>query len=326
MARPLRIEYDGAWYHVMNRGAGGRPVFPAVPDGAAFLDLLGQVSERFAIEVHAYCLMDDRYHLLVRTPRGNLGRAMRHLNGVYTQAYNRRHGRDGPLFRGRYKAILVDAEGYLARLGRYLHRQPEETAVVGRAEHYRWSSLRAYFGLAPTPAWLHTQATLDLFGKRRPRRRYRAYVADGGDEELRAFYGRKRLDPVLGDASFRDRIHHRLGRRADEPEISDLRRLRPRPSLERVSRLTASAFGVEGKELLVVRRGRGAGNLPRMVAMALGRSPGGHALKDIARHFGLGHYSSVTAAATRLERRLRDDATLRATVAELRASLAAAPD
>ncbi len=124
MSRPLRIEFDGAWYHVMNHGSGGGEVFADEPDGAAFLGLLCAVSDRFGIEVHAYCLMHSHYHLLIHTPGGNLGRAMRHLNGVYTQAHNRRHGRDGPLFRGRYKAILVDAENYLARLGRYIHRVP----------------------------------------------------------------------------------------------------------------------------------------------------------------------------------------------------------
>ncbi len=326
MSRPLRIEFEGAWYHVTNRGAGGRQVFGSVADATAFLDLLGRVSERFAVEVHAYCLTADRYHLLVCTPRGNLGHAMRHLNSVYTQDSNRRHGGDGPLFRGRYRAILVDAEAYLARLGRYLHRLPEAAALVRRAEHYRWSSLRAYLGLAPAPSWLHTRASLDSLGGAASRRRYRDYMAEDGDAELVAFYGGTRLDPVLGDAAFRARILRRLGARADEPELADARRLRPRPSLERVSRLTAAAFGVAEPALYVVRRGRGAGNVARMVALALARDPGGHPLKDIARQFRLGHYSSVTAAAGRLDRRLGDDPALAATVAELRARLTATPD
>ena len=130
------------------------PVFSDERDGEAFLGLLGEVSERFGIEVHAYCLMHSHYHLLIHTPRGNLGRAMRHLNGVYTQLHNRRHGRDGPLFRGRYKAILVEAEGFLARLGRYIHRVPVAAAAVTRVEYYLWSSYRAYVGRAPAPPWL----------------------------------------------------------------------------------------------------------------------------------------------------------------------------
>lgn len=318
MSRPLRIEFDGAWYHVMNHGSGGGEVFADEPDGAAFLGLLGEVSERFGIEVHAYALMRSHYHLLIHTPRGNLGRAMRQLNGVYTQIHNRRHGRDGPLFRGRYKAILVDAEQYLARLGRYIHRVPVTAAVVTRVEYYLWSSTRAYIGRAPAPPWLRMRATLERFGKRGRRQRYRAYVAED-DAELRAFYGQKRLSPVLGDAAFRDRMRRRLG--ADRPEVADSRRITAPPSLERIARLTAATFGVDQAELLVERRGRGAGNLPRMVAMALGRHPGGHRLGDIAGYFGVGHYSSVTAAARRLDRRMRDDEGLAATVAELRAEL-----
>ncbi len=325
MSRPLRIEYDGAWYHVMNRGSGAGDIFSDERDGEAFLGLLGEVSERFGIEVHAYCLMHGHYHLLIHTPRGNLGRAMRHLNGVYTQVHNRRHGRDGPLFRGRYKAILVEAEAYLARLGRYIHRVPVAAAAVTRVEYYLWSSYRAYVGRAPAPPWLRMRATLDRFGKAGAGARYRAYAAED-DAELSAFYGQRRLAPVLGDASFRHRVRRRLGAGADRPEIADARRIMAPPSLERIARLTAAAFRVDEAELLVERRGRGAGNLPRMVAMALGRHPGGHALRDVARYFGVGHYSSVTAAARRLDHRMRDDEGLAATVAALRGTLSDPPD
>ena len=118
MARPLRIEYPGAWYHVMNRGAGRKKIFNATPHYELFLTLLEEVSERFGAEIHAYCLMGNHYHLLLHTPEGNLQRSMRHLNGVYTQRYNRMRGTDGPLFRGRYKAIVVDADHYLLHLSR----------------------------------------------------------------------------------------------------------------------------------------------------------------------------------------------------------------
>src|SRR3990167_9991938 len=108
MARPLRIEYPNAWYHVMNRGLGRRNIFLDDSDRHTFFGLLSDLSEIFSIEIHGYSLMDNHYHLLVRTPKPNLGRAMRHLNGVYTQKYNRNHHIDGPLFRGRYKARIVE--------------------------------------------------------------------------------------------------------------------------------------------------------------------------------------------------------------------------
>ncbi len=113
MARPLRIEYPGAWYHVMNRGRRAEKIFTDHKDYKAFIDLLKETSCAWNISVAAYCLMPNHYHALVQTPDANISRAMRHLNGVYTQRYNSRHHLDGPLFRGRYKSILVSADNYL---------------------------------------------------------------------------------------------------------------------------------------------------------------------------------------------------------------------
>src|SRR5690625_2272987 len=110
MARPLRIEFAGAWYHVMNRGARREAIFQSDEQREYFLSLLSVTAERFNAEWHAYCLMDNHYHLMLRTPEGNLQRIMRHVNGLYTQYFNRTEGHDGSLFRGRYKAVLVDAQ------------------------------------------------------------------------------------------------------------------------------------------------------------------------------------------------------------------------
>ena len=109
MSRPLRIQFPGAVYHVMNRGAARQPTFTDDRDCQAFLDTIAEAFRLWGIEVFAYCLMGNHYHLCLRTPKGNLSRVMRHVDGIYTQRFNRRHGRDGALFRGRYKAIVVDA-------------------------------------------------------------------------------------------------------------------------------------------------------------------------------------------------------------------------
>ena len=124
MTRPLRIEYEDAYYHVMNRGRGRQWVFPAADYYEDYLQCLSEANKRFGIEIHAYCLIGNHYHLLIKTPRGNLGRAMRHIDGVYTQRHNRRKRTDGPLFRGRYKAIVVDVSSYLLQVSRYIHRNP----------------------------------------------------------------------------------------------------------------------------------------------------------------------------------------------------------
>ncbi len=144
MSRPQRIEFEDAYYHVMNRGARRCDIFDDDIDRRSFLDILGEASQRFSLEVHAYCLMNNHYHLLLKTPRGNLSRIMRHINGVYTQRYNRRRKVDGSLFRGRYKAILVDSDSYLLHLSKYIHLNPLSANMVSSLEEYTWSSYLAY--------------------------------------------------------------------------------------------------------------------------------------------------------------------------------------
>lgn len=309
MARPLRIEYAGAWYHVMNRGAGRRAIFRGDADRRLFLSLLEDITETFGIEVHAYCLMGNHYHLLLRTPLANLARAMRHVNGVYTQRYNRRHGSDGALFRGRYKAILVDADSYLAQVSRYIHRNPVEAGIVRNPVHYRWSSYRAYLAQEKPPAWLMVAMTLSLFGRQNSGERYRAFVEMGVDEEIKTFYGKRRMDPVLGGAAFRKKLARRASRKQPDPEIPATRRVTSAPSKELICRETARSWQVDVKVLY--EEGRGRGNPPRAVAMYLCRRLGGYALKDIAAHFGIGAYTSVSMAAHRLVDQMNRDAVLK---------------
>jgi putative transposase len=133
MSRPLRIVYQGAWYDIMNRGAGCQTIFQADAYRQLFLTLLGEITDSFGVELHAYCLMDNHYHLLMHTPRANLSVAMRHLQGLYTQWYNRMEHTDGPLFRGRFKAILVNADHYLAHQSRYIHLNPVVAKITETA-------------------------------------------------------------------------------------------------------------------------------------------------------------------------------------------------
>ena len=176
MSRPLRIEYLGAWYHIMNRGLGRRRIFRSDKDHHYFLSLLADATDRFNAEWHAYCLMSNHYHLMLRTPDGKLQRIMRHINGLYTQYFNRSHKRDGPLFRGRYKAVLVDAESHWLQLSRYVHRNPAEAGLVQRLADYPWSSYCAYIELTEPPPWLTTKYLLQAAGQRQRTTRYAAFV------------------------------------------------------------------------------------------------------------------------------------------------------
>jgi len=323
VVRPLRIEFPGAWYHVANRGAGRRPVFVSDDDRESFLELLGELEERFGVEIHAYSLAGNQYHLLVHTPNGGLGRGMRHLDGVYTQRYNRRQHSDGPLFRGRYKAIVVDPDAHLARVSRYIHSVPLALGVGESLKSYRWSSCLAYIKAAEEPHWLHTKTVLSAFGQKQRRKRYRAYMKDGIDEQTRAFYAAKRMAPVLGGAAFRDRVREHLGTYQGDREHAALEWLRERPTIKRIVKATAEVFGVPPKRIYESRRGRGSRNIPRVAAMALCRSPRGHSLGDIASAFGIGHYASVSVAANRLKGMVNADEALGRDVQRVRDRLEA---
>src|SRR3970282_2542736 len=163
MARPLRIEYPGAYYHIMNRGLSRRDIFLEDKGREQFLDLLSDITRLWKIEIYAYCLMDNHYHLLLQTSKGGLARAMRHLDGIYTQRFNRSQHRDGPLFRGRYKAILIDAEEYFLSVVRYIHQNPLGAGLVSHIDRYRWSSHWGYLNKKRCPDWLDTRAVMSRF-------------------------------------------------------------------------------------------------------------------------------------------------------------------
>ena len=291
MVRPLRIEYPGAWYHVMNRGAQRRAIVEGDADRACFEDVLGATSERFRVEVHAWCLMANHYHLMVRTPEGNLGRAMRHLNGVYTQHFNRRHGRDGALFRGRYKAVLVEAQAYWTHLSRYVHRNPLEAGAVAELSAYPWSSYPAYVGKAARPKWLVTDAVLERFGDGAA---YRRFVEDPeGEPEIASFYAGPGHPSILGSEAFTERV---LADRPEDPEVAELGRLRRRPTAAQILEAVARYYGVSVTDLKRPVRGRGVRTPARGMAMYLCQEQAGWTLRPIAQLFGLSASGSAGAA------------------------------
>lgn len=160
MPRPLRLQLPDAFYHVMNRGLAKKDIFYNDKSREIFLEILADACEKFGISVHAYCLMSNHYHLLVQTPNGNLAKFMQHLSGIYTRRYNKFMGIDGPLFRGRFKSVLVSKDSYLLNLSRYIHRNPIN--FVNNLRSYKWSSYPAYLGLAYCPSWLNKNESLEI--------------------------------------------------------------------------------------------------------------------------------------------------------------------
>jgi len=308
MARPLRINYPGAWHHVMNRGGGSRIIFNDDHQRGVFLELLADLNRMFRVEIHAYCLMDNHYHLLVHTPEGNLQRGMRHLNGVYTQRYNRIEKTDGPLFRGRYKAILIEPDAYLLNVSRYIHLNPTAAGLVERASDYPWSSYRAYVGAVSKSEWLHADFVLSMIGQDQRQEHYRRFVEAGIDEETATFFGKRKWRPILGSNGFRTRL---LSNLENNPEIPETREAVKKPSLSTIVTLVAGLFSISEEEVLRSGfRGRGKINPGRMSAIYIARKIAGYRLNEIASYFGLGHYASVSGIVTRCQRAIEIDPAL----------------
>lgn len=207
MPRPLRIIYEDAVYHVMNRGTARQQIFHSDADYLKFLILIGEAVRMWGIRVHAFSLMPNHYHLLIETPHANISRAMRHINGVYTQRYNRTRKRDGQLFRGRYKAILVEEDAYLVELLRYIHLNPVTAGIVKRPESHMWTSHKYYIGDNQFE-WLTTDRLLGYFGKRKnlSRRKLHEFVLEGVPEGLRHQLEGTRWPSVFSSAHFREWI------------------------------------------------------------------------------------------------------------------------
>jgi putative transposase len=215
MARPLRIEYEGALYHVMSRGNARNRIYLDDQDRTRFTDLLAEVCKRFNWCCHAYCLMGNHYHLLIETPEANLSDGMRHLNGVYTQSFNRVHRRVGHIFQGRYKGILVEKEGYLLELIRYIVLNPVRAGMVHSADDWQWSSHRFMLGIEAS-SWFSTTWVLGQFGspESSARQYYRNFVDRHSDNE--SFIKAAKDKQILGSRAFIEKALARIDRVSSE--------------------------------------------------------------------------------------------------------------
>lgn len=313
MARPLRIEYPGAWYHVMNRVAGRGLVFKERWVTDLFLRMLQEADHRFQVECHVYCLMGNHYHLLLRTPEANLGRAMRHFSGLFTQHYNRHLRKDGPLFRGRYKAILVDADSYLLAVSRYIHRNPLEAGIVRKLDSYASSSYPAYVGQAKAPNWLKTDFVLDILGSRKAQ--YRSFVEQPGPDEVTEFFRQGNQGPILGSTEFIKRAFRGQRPSREQPKVRAPRR----PGVPDILQAVSQAFGVSPADLRHATRGQR--NIPRAAAMYLCQTQGQKTLQEIADQFGVTHYATVSVTISRLKRELTTEPRLAKQVTALQDQL-----
>ncbi len=250
MSRPLRLDHAGALWHVTSRGNERREVFVDDEDRREFLRLLGRSVELFGWKLHAWVLMGNHFHLVVGTPEATLSRGMRQLNGDFAQHFNRRHGRDGHVFQGRFKAILVQRDAHLLEVARYVVRNPVRAGVVASPGDWPWSSFRATAGLESTPEWLDTSFLLEQFGSRRAAAvaRYRDFVVDPGAASYDPW--KQVLGQIyLGSGSFAAAARAEMKAPERDREVPRMQREPVAPSVEEVVRLFEQAFGMTLAEL-----------------------------------------------------------------------------
>lgn len=224
MARQLRIEYAGAFYHVTSRGNEKKRIYSGDKDKEKFLAYLKFAHERFHIIIHAYCLMPNHYHLLIETPLANLSRTMQFINSSYTTCYNAKRKASGHLFQGRYKAILIDKDSYVQELSRYIHLNPVRAKIVRLPEEYPWSSYKHYISSKRAPKFLDTEFTLKYFGNNREE--YRKFVKDGIAQKIDNPFKKAKAKIILGNEKFVKEIKEKyLDKTKESRDLPSLREL-----------------------------------------------------------------------------------------------------
>ena len=234
MARPLRIEYPGAVYHITSRGNERKAIYKDDHDREGFLSTLQRANNRYNWICHSYRLMDNHYHLLIETPDGNLSIGMRQLNGVYTQFFNNRHRRTGHLFQGRYKAILIQKDSHLLEACRYIVLNPVRARTVGQPEDWKWSSYRATVGKEQPHPYLTTDWILGQFSGKRgeAEKEYRQFVQEGIGKE--SIWSGVKGQAILGEDEFIGSLIDHFKKHKDVIEIPKGQRYVNRPALEKI--------------------------------------------------------------------------------------------
>ena len=300
MARQLRIKFDGAWYHVMNRGINHDLIFFSSENRDVFLNYLSNTKKIYDIEIHAYCLMDNHYHLIIRTPRGNISEAMKYLNATYAQYVNVSEKRDGPLFKGRYKAILIGADDYLLVLSRYIHRNPFVPKMTRILSNYKWSSYPAYLEMAVTPDWLNTKEIKSRFGGAPFYLKYKNYVESDVDVSVFPFYDyEEKLPPVIGEAGFKKMINEYVKKHSLSAEIVGANKIRTRPSIESIVDTISAHFEIQPEKIYLVSKR--LKNEHRDIAIYICREIGGYPLMKIAEAMGNVTYKAISKSIRRIK-------------------------
>jgi REP element-mobilizing transposase RayT len=299
MARPLRIEYPGAFYHVTSRGNERKTIFINQRDREKFLSYLESATERYEARIHVYCLMDNHYHLLLETPAGNLSQIMHHVNGAYTTYVNTKRNRVGHLFQGRYKAILIDADEYAKELSRYIHLNPVRAGITMTPAEYRWSSCKYYTAKKRAPEWLKRHFLLGYFDDKLipAMKRYHDFVVSVIDQEYESPLAELSNPVILGSEAFVAEIKDQFLRDKETGrDLPAMRNLVSRPGLDEIEKAVDSALASDKK-------------LARQIKLYVCHRYSGRKLSEIGNRFGIGQ-SGVTQASRRISMKAQKEKNL----------------
>lgn len=316
MTRQLRIEYEGAFYHVTSRGNQKEKIFWNDKDREEFQKVLKRTKERYKYLLHAYVLMDNHYHMLIETPYANIKQVMQNINTSYTVYVNRRHKRAGHLFQGRYKAFIVDKESYLLELGRYIHLNPVRARIVKRPKDYKWSSYREYISEGRGDTVTDTEDTLYSFSKKRAIaiKKYQEFVS-AGISEVSPF--KNAVGSILGDEIFREKVIKYLKDIPDKTEISEFKKIETKHKTEDVIRAIAKYYGISEDDLLKRRR---ATSKQRKIAIYLCKTLSGKKNVEVGKVFGI-TLQAVTNVVRDIDKRREDEKKLSKEIALIKKEL-----
>jgi len=313
MARPLRIEYDGAFYHVTARGNERKEIFHTKKDYERFKDYIMGAKEKYDFLLHVYVLMTNHYHLIIETPKANLNKIMHYINGSYTTYFNRNQGRNGHLFQGRYKAILIDVDRYLLELSRYLHLNPVRAGLVKRPEEYGYSSYRSYITKEKDEIVYRDRIWGMISGDgRNGAQKYRRFVEEGLGKGLESPLKRVYGGAILGGNIFIREILRRMeGKNIQRQDISYRRQLRVTQGVEGILNAICSYFKVT---LNVIKEDR---RVLRNIAIYFIKKYTGLTNREVGSFFGGISYSGITRVYQRFGQKMLKHRYLRKQIEEI---------
>ncbi|MDR4509382.1 MAG: transposase [Candidatus Brocadiaceae bacterium] len=319
MAMQWRIEFEGAYYHVLSRGNERRNIFSDNDDRVLFLDTLGKMSDRFEVEVYAYALMDNHYHLLLKTNKPNISKGMQWFGTTYTRQYNIKHKRNGHLFQGRFKSFLIENNEYLMLLACYIHRNPLRAGIVRRLVDYPWSSYSVYAYGKKSPEWLRTTPILSLLDTNDKHKVYRKMVQDYSREE-KGIWEDFRHGLFLGSQKFVDHIKSKYLSENTDVEISQKRQVLRDTNPEKILKIAAKVLKCDTDVFLQSSRISDSDKLNRDLLIYLLWSTGWYNNQEIGNLFGLG-YSSISRRVTIMKSMISKDSKIKKMVSMFKSQI-----